>query len=66
MREVCIVIAGSAELMVQGQISMIDEDMLVIVEPGEVHAWRGMSRDCRMLVLHEPWHADDLVVVAAV
>jgi len=66
MREVCIVTAGSAELTVQGQISMIDGGILVIVEPGEVHAWRGLSRDCRILVLHEPWHADDLVVVAAV
>jgi len=66
MREVCIVAVGRAELMVQGQISMIDEGTLVIVEPGEVHAWRGMSKECRMLALHEPWEADDLVVVAAV
>jgi len=66
MREICIVTAGSVELMVQGQISMIDEGTLVIVEPGEVHAWRGMRRDCRMLMLHEPWRADDHKVVAAV
>lgn len=65
MREICIVTVGSAELMAQGQMSMIDEGVLVIVEPGEVHAWREISRDCRILVLHEPWVADDLVVVAA-
>ncbi len=66
MREVCVVTAGSAELMIQGQISMIDKGTLVIVEPGEVHAWRAISSDCRMLLLHEPWDADDLVIVVAV
>jgi mannose-6-phosphate isomerase-like protein (cupin superfamily) len=66
MREICLIISGRAELMVKGQLSMIDGGTLVIVEAGEVHAWHGISRDCQMLVLHDPWDADDLVGVAAV
>lgn len=65
MREICMVTSGRAELSVQGQVFMIDRGVLVIVEAGEVHAWRGMSSDCQLLALHEPWQADDHQVVVA-
>ena len=64
MREACVVTSGSGELMVAGRTQRVETGVLVIVEPGEVHAWQSASRDFHMLILHEPWLPDDTVVVA--
>ena len=66
MREVCLVLAGSGEVMAQGRISRVETGALVIVEAREVHAWQRTSRDFQAVVIYEPWVVDDTVVVARV
>ena len=64
MREVFVVIAGSGELMVAGQTRRVETGAAGIVEPGEVHRWRRATHDFRLVVVHEPYVAGDMIVVA--
>jgi quercetin dioxygenase-like cupin family protein len=66
MREVCIIAAGGADLMVAGGVRRVAPGVAAIVEAGEVHAWRAASPDFRMVVIHEPWVDDDTHIVAEV
>jgi quercetin dioxygenase-like cupin family protein len=66
MREVCVVAAGSADLMVVGGVRRVEPGVAAIVEAGEVHAWRVASPDFRMVVIHDPWVAGDTHLVAEV
>ena len=66
MREVCVVAAGSADLMVAGGVRRVEPGVAAIVEAGEVHAWRAAGPDFRMVVIHEPWAAGDTHLVAEV
>ena len=63
MREVCILAAGSAEIMVMGRVYRVVQGAAVIVEPGEVHAWRDPTPDFHMVVIHEPYVEDDTTLV---
>ncbi len=64
MREIFVVIAGSGDFMVSGHTRRIETGAVGIVEPGEVHAWRSTSRDFQIVVVHEPYAADDTMVAA--
>ncbi len=66
MREVCILAAGSAEIMVLGRAYRVSRGAIVIVEPGEVHAWRDPTPDFHMIVIHDPFVEDDTAPVVEV
>ena len=65
-REICVVTAGRAELMVGGHVRPIETGAVVLIEAGEIHAWRGANRDFQMLVLHDPHAPNDTFVVVEV
>jgi hypothetical protein len=66
MRELGIVVVGSALLTVQGSEYVLGRGSAVALEPGEIHAWGSISRDLELIIIHEPFLADDLVYVAIV
>lgn len=66
MREIGIVVSGRAELLVMEQVYEVEAGGAAIVDPGEVHAWRGMTPDFRLVVVHEPYVAGDRHAVALV
>jgi quercetin dioxygenase-like cupin family protein len=66
MRELGIVVAGSALLTAQGGDYVLGRGSAVAIEPGEIHAWSSISIDLELLIIHEPFLADDLVYVALV
>lgn len=66
MREVCIIVAGHATLVVSGTGRLVETAAVAIVEPGELHSWRWASPDLRAILIHEPWTEGDTIPIAEV
>ncbi len=66
MHELGIVVVGSALLAAGGSEYTLAGGSAVAIEPGEVHAWQKLSTDLELIMIHEPFLADDLVYVAIV
>jgi len=66
MRELGIVVVGSALLTAGGSEYVLGRGSAVAIDPGEIHVWGSISSDLELLIIHEPFLADDLVYVAIV
>ncbi len=66
MRELCIVTAGAATLLLAGQTRQVGPTSAIIFDPGELHGWRDATPTFIALLIHDPFVENDHVPVAAV
>lgn len=66
MRELYVVTAGVATLLLAGQTRQVGPATAIMFEPGELHGWRDATPAFTALLIHDPFVENDHVPVAAV